>query len=317
VSLGSVSLVVLALGACTADSDGDGLKNSMEAKLGTNPKVADSDHDGVKDGKEVRLGSDPLKADTDGDGLSDGDELKYGSDPLKADTDGDGLNDGDEIKAGSDPTIVDTDDDGYTDRDEVFEGHDPTDPKDRIYHGRWPYYFEKTDLKGGHGPRVKVGNRFKDVQFVDQFGDMVDLWDFYNADKPVVIDISAEWCPPCNELGDWIATGQKDGYFSEIWPSGPEHIKKGDVYWVTILGEDITGTPGGQELSQRWDDKYKSHKIPILADPDYESITYVDLQWWPYTMLLDPDLKLSANNPTGASFGTAEEVLAYLNTQYP
>ena len=82
VKLGLVSLsLLLGLAACTRDSDDDGLDNSREEKLGTNPDVADSDHDGLSDGKELRFGSDPLTADSDGDGLTDGDEFTAGSDP--------------------------------------------------------------------------------------------------------------------------------------------------------------------------------------------------------------------------------------------
>ena len=105
------------------DDDKDGLTNSEEARLGTNPNVADTDGDGLKDGEEVnRYKTNPLKADTDGDGLSDGDEvLKYHTDPLKADTDGDGLSDGDEVmKYKTDPLKVDTDGDGLSDWDEVM-----------------------------------------------------------------------------------------------------------------------------------------------------------------------------------------------------
>src|SRR5688572_24826651 len=127
----SARLLVVAplafLVACAGDADGDGLTNKEEKQLGLDHKVADSD----------------------GDGLNDGDEIDNGADPLLADTDGDGLIDGDEIANGADPTLTDTDDDGYTDRDEVHEGHDPADDRDRIYKGRWPYYFEKDELSGG------------------------------------------------------------------------------------------------------------------------------------------------------------------------
>jgi len=111
------------------DLDNDGLLNSEEVALGTDPRNPDTDGDGLTDGQEVLTYlTDPLKADTDGDGLTDGQEVKtYGTDPLKADTDGDGLTDGQEVKTyGTDPLKADTDGDGLTDGQEVKTyGTDP------------------------------------------------------------------------------------------------------------------------------------------------------------------------------------------------
>ncbi len=111
------------------DSDNDGLTDSCEKILGTDPNLADSDNDGIWDGAEVnfqmvleeyKLSKDlrvfkdgsTLKAhfdctydpdagdinpdmpDTDGDGVSDGNEVAYGSDPRQWDTDGDCIPDG-------------------------------------------------------------------------------------------------------------------------------------------------------------------------------------------------------------------------------
>lgn len=45
-----------------ADSDGDGLTNSEELLLGSDPNVTDSDGDGFTDGSEVENGYDPAKA---------------------------------------------------------------------------------------------------------------------------------------------------------------------------------------------------------------------------------------------------------------
>jgi len=141
------------------DTDGDGLTDAQEAKLGTNPNKADTDGDRLSDGDEVnKYKTDPLKADTDGDGLSDGDEvLSHGTDPLKADTDGDGLNDGDEINQyhtdpknkdtdgdglndyeevmthNTDPNKADSDGDGFTDGQEIDMGTDPLDAQDPAY----------------------------------------------------------------------------------------------------------------------------------------------------------------------------------------
>jgi hypothetical protein len=68
----------------------------------------DTDGDGLFDSEEAALGTDPNKVDTDDDGLSDFDEVEgtfgYETDPLLRDTDWDGSSDGDEVMLGSDPT---------------------------------------------------------------------------------------------------------------------------------------------------------------------------------------------------------------------
>lgn len=63
------------------DSDDDGLTDTEEAALGTDPENADSDGDGLSDGTEVDLGTNPLAADTDEDGFTDGEELDEGTSP--------------------------------------------------------------------------------------------------------------------------------------------------------------------------------------------------------------------------------------------
>jgi hypothetical protein len=68
----------------SVDSDGDGLSDWLEAKLGTDPYDSDSDDDGLSDGDEVERGTDPMNADTDGDGLMDKWEVDHGLDPLNA-----------------------------------------------------------------------------------------------------------------------------------------------------------------------------------------------------------------------------------------
>jgi len=89
----------------TLDSDGDGITDLVEMRLGTNNQNMDSDADGLLDGEELMgWGTDPLLPDTDRDGLSDYNEVKvYGTDPQKPDTDGDGYSDGWEIRQGFNP----------------------------------------------------------------------------------------------------------------------------------------------------------------------------------------------------------------------
>ena len=74
------------------DTDQDGLPDSFEAGIGSDPLLADSDADGLTDYQEVARDGDVSGYDPAGD-----------TDPLNSDTDGDGVSDGDEVAAGTDP----------------------------------------------------------------------------------------------------------------------------------------------------------------------------------------------------------------------
>jgi len=150
--------------ALDVDSDRDGLTNSEELLIGTDPLNDDSDRDGLKDGEEVNIwGSDPLSADSDEDGLLDSNEIHPLNDPdndrlpniIDPDSDNDGLLDGIEffsgtnledpnspgmdsdidrdqlpteleMQIGTNPFLWDTDGDGLSDRDE-YEFYLPFD----------------------------------------------------------------------------------------------------------------------------------------------------------------------------------------------
>ncbi len=134
------------------DSDGDGLPNYIEARIGTDPFSSDTDGDLLSDAEEnpdlddryagdknengvfePELGeeTDPTRADTDGDGLDDGLELIFGSDPFDTDSDDDGYSDGDEYDLRLteheclDPAEPDSDFDGVDDGSELDAGFDP------------------------------------------------------------------------------------------------------------------------------------------------------------------------------------------------
>ena len=132
------------------DSDGDGLPNELPGDYDpTNPDApgleedTDDDNDGLSDTNESEIGTNPLNPDTDGDGMCDGPvasppDCVAGPDafPLDpagdTDTDGDGDPDTLNPPSNSDPALVedlDDDGDGLDDMNETGTGIDngPTD----------------------------------------------------------------------------------------------------------------------------------------------------------------------------------------------
>ncbi|MFZ5444939.1 MAG: calcium-binding protein [Myxococcota bacterium] len=132
-------------GEVLVDSDGDGISDDDEAKLGTDPTLLDSDGDRLGDGVEQRMGLRPqfttdganldvvkgcnADQDTDGDRLNDCEERVLGTDACIADTDGDGLPDLPEFLGGTNPLIAedlqDDDRDGLSNVGEIEAHSDP------------------------------------------------------------------------------------------------------------------------------------------------------------------------------------------------
>lgn len=97
-------------GVCTdKDTDGDGVNDTVERLLGTDPNNPDTDGDGIGDKEELTPvgGGTTARVDTDGDGTPDA---------LDSDSDGDGLSDRDEgtsdVDGDGKPNYRDPDDDG-------------------------------------------------------------------------------------------------------------------------------------------------------------------------------------------------------------
>jgi hypothetical protein len=255
---------------------------------------------------------DPFTVDADGDGLSDGAELDLGADPANPDSDGDLVPDGAEVSAGSDPLLEDTDEDGYLDFDEIAEGHDPADAKDRIYRGNWPYYRNKDELKGGSkNGTATVGERWGRFKLVDQFGDKVDLFDFYNEEgKMIVIDQSAVWCGPCNSVAAFM--DGDDG----AWPYDPsliplrEAIERGDIYFITVLIQGGDGSPAERVDVKDWFATYPSRDIPVLADSRSELSVYMPAPGIPAFALLNADLTVASFDPADGFVGLVDGVAA-------
>jgi len=117
-------LAITSLFVPLSDNDGDGVPDNLDE---------DDDNDGVKDTNEPILGTDPFDSDTDDDNCldgtddfplddtecvdSDGDSI---GDNADNDDDNDGLSDNKETQTGTDPKNPDSDDDGVIDGDDDY-----------------------------------------------------------------------------------------------------------------------------------------------------------------------------------------------------
>lgn len=119
----------------TSGSVTNGMVVSYHFGPGSDPAVADTDGDGLLDSLEAIHGSDPRRIDTDSDGIPDKWEIDHGLNPSDAadatqDPDGDELNNLNEYLNDCNPNLPDTDGDGVDDGTEVRNGSNPNDDSD-------------------------------------------------------------------------------------------------------------------------------------------------------------------------------------------
>ena len=207
-----------------------------------------------------------------------------------ADDDGDGLTNAEEDDLGTDPLDPDSDGDGYRDGDEVAEGSDPTDEDDGIYAGGWPYNPDK-DALGTPSWQVGAsqGDQVPRWTAVDQFGDTVDLYDFAMQGVPIVFDVAAVWCGPCNQMADWL-DGADNGFISSEGDPIREGVWDGRIRWITVLFQDGGGGPANGSDAAEWYGSYPTESVPVLADPSSQLTSLVNPPGIPSLSLVDEDM---------------------------
>jgi len=231
--------------------------------------------------------------DSDGDGLSDAREKALGTDPEAEDSDGDGVLDGLEVELGTNPLRSDTDGDGFLDGTEVERGSDPIDKSSYAYAGGWPVNPDKAAVEDPNAvdrSYPSEGTQMPRWRMLDQWGEQVDLYDFSGQGAYIVLDASALSCEPCDQVSEWLATG--DGVFANEFRNLRKGVNRGDVIWMTVIGADLDGGLVETSSAVNWAYDYPHERIPVFADIDGVLAEWLKPIAYPTIIVLDDEFRV-------------------------
>ena len=243
---------------------------------------------------------------------------------------------------------VDSDNDGYSDAEELSFGSNPKSASSFIYAGGWPYNPNKDNLnKNGfeancpgditcecntdadcHNqfckryPRgsycsPKETTKLPRFKMIDQFGDMVDIYDFSGDKEYVLLELSAAWCSPCNMLSAWLTFDDPEIKNQSWWKSEyskiRDYINNGDVTLINVQYEDQFRDNAHADSVQDWFSQYPHDIIPILADEGKHLHKWVKPTGIPTVLLLND--KLEIIQPSSRGLNAALDKLLQLRTE--
>ena len=161
----------------------------------------------------------------------------------------------------------------------------------------------------------KEGDIFPHFISIDQFEDLVDIYDFANQGKYILIEMGAVWCSPCNLLANWFSYGNTEITNKSFWK--PEYdkiydlVNDGDIYFITIIYEDENRDNASYDTIYEWYDNYPHEKIPLFIDENKLLHKWIKPSGIPAVTLLDENMKIVnfASRGLNTSFDRLLEIL--------
>ncbi|MEE2828463.1 MAG: redoxin domain-containing protein [Myxococcota bacterium] len=215
------------------------------------------------------------------------------------DTDGDFLTDAFEALIGTNPELADSDGDGYSDSEEWLSYFDPQDRDDVPYEGGYPRGPVPEDLEDEGWEEGEVS---RDWDAKDQHSDELRLQKFYG--NVIVVDIGAEWCPPCND-----AAPEAEGHYQEFQD-------RGFMIFSLLVDGLVNGqnTPDGDRWVEEHDLTYA-----VIEDPERDVIEHYapSSMSMPNFSVVDRDLTVVHKYLVGATAVDWEEIEDMVDTEAP
>lgn len=162
---------------------------------------------------------------------------------------------------------ADDDGDGFTNGEEEEAGTNPDYAYSRPYEGGYNVGFCETppEPTGPSGtasitqdgttyewPALAMGDVPENLTFMDQHGEMVDLYSF--CGKHVMVLVSAGWCGPCRYLAEEVQDIQDE------W-------REEGLQIIELITADNYGDAPDQAFVQAWANDYNFEDVPVLAVP--------------------------------------------------
>jgi len=145
----------------------------------------------------------------------------------------------------------------------------------------------------------KAGDLMPRFEAIDQSGESVDLYDFANQGKMILIELSAAWCSPCNDLASWLTYNDqkitKNPWWKDQYLPIRDMIESGEIFLVNFMFE---GMDKANKVTATTDDvtswykKYPDPHVPVLADEYRFLHTWVKPTGLPCIFLVDENMRL-------------------------
>lgn len=134
-----------------------------------------------------------------------------------------------------------------------------------------------------------VGEPAKHIQGFDQTGAEFNMCKY--GGTPIIIDVAAVWCGPCNDVSQYFAQGGADPFGSGLGEQLTTMINNDSVIWMTTLVEDANSGPATVDIAAAWDQMYPNPKIPVVVEGDIPMLPgYFSLGCWPSAFIVDHEM---------------------------
>ncbi|GEM_PF-1580071 len=157
-----------------------------------------------------------------------------------------------------------------------------------------------------------IGWVFPHIKALDQHNQEVDIYDFANQGKPILVEMSTGWCGPCQQLASWLLTGDETIKEKPWWDDKYERVRElfdaKEFYWISFLYESADRDQAQQEDCEYWDEAFPLEGVPVLLDQNKELHCYLKPMGIPLANLIDENMELLTYEHVGIA-GAFEKLL--------